>query len=60
MAIIVLVLNAMVPFTGIPRLTMDILLGALAFTLSLMMLWYVADCPDGPEKVFWIQLRRCF
>ena len=58
MAVVVLAINALVPLTGASRLSVDVLLGALAFASSLMALWFIAGRPDGPETVFWRQVRR--
>jgi len=60
MAAVVLMLNALLPVPGTWRLVADAAVGALMFTLALMVLWYLVGSPEGPEEIFWRQVRRLF
>jgi hypothetical protein len=57
MAIIVLVLNATITFTGAPRLLLDMMLGAATYGVVLMLLWFLVGQPEGPEKMLCAQLH---
>jgi O-antigen/teichoic acid export membrane protein len=48
--------NAMVP--GIPRLLACVGAGALAYVVSIMVIWSLIGFPDGPEKTVWHLLFR--
>ncbi len=43
---------------GLVRLAVSILVGAFAYCATIMTLWKLIGCPDGPEKTLWHLLRR--
>jgi lipopolysaccharide exporter len=58
MAVIVLAVNATIPFTGIFRLLLDVLFGAISFGSSLTILWRISGRPEGPEKELWTAVAQ--
>jgi O-antigen/teichoic acid export membrane protein len=50
MAIAVLAVNTVVPYTGNLRLFIDVLVGAATYAGILMWLWAAIGKPDGPER----------
>ena len=53
MAVAVLALNAELAFRGPPRLFLDMVLGAVTYGATLMVLWTLAGRPGGPERLMW-------
>jgi len=60
MAALVCVTNLVFPFSGPPRLILDVIVGAGAFGGAMLALWYASGCPHGPENVIWRQLLTMF
>lgn len=60
MAVVVLGINSIIPFTGPLRLFIDVALGAMTYIAALMILWALAGLPEGPERFVWdrLWLRR--
>ena len=57
MAVAVLLLNSVLPFTGPWRLMLDIVIGAFTYVSMLMWLWQLCGRPDGPERHAWDLLQ---
>lgn len=53
------VLNSAIPFSGLPRLGVDVIAGAAVFGTSLMMLWFIVGRPEGPERWVHAGLHHC-
>lgn len=58
MAIIVVGLNWLLPFSGPIRLALDVSLGAAVYIGTIMFTWQLVGCPDGPETVARDYARR--
>ena len=56
MAIAVLGLESVMP-GGLLRLVASIAVGAFAYGATIMALWHLIGCPDGPEKTLWHMLQ---
>jgi|ERR1051326_4288375 O-antigen/teichoic acid export membrane protein len=52
MSAVVLSANTMIPFTGPLRLVIDVALGAVSYTATIMALWNLVGRPQGPERAF--------
>jgi hypothetical protein len=55
MAVVLHVMNGAIPFSGLPRLLLDVITGATVFGTSLMLLWFAVGRPVGPEG--WVYSR---
>lgn len=58
MAGVVLGLEWLYPVGGPVRLAVSVVIGALVYGGTLMALWKLIGCPDGPEKTLWHLIRR--
>jgi O-antigen/teichoic acid export membrane protein len=53
-------ININLPFTGAPRLIVDVAAGMTVYPLSMLLLWYVAGRPDSAESDAIAALRLRF
>jgi lipopolysaccharide exporter len=58
MAAFVLGVERLIPEGGLARLSVSVLTGVLSFSTTIMILWFLIGCPDGPEKTLWHIMRR--
>jgi O-antigen/teichoic acid export membrane protein len=52
------ILNFVLPFSGPPRLGIDIVCGVAIYTGVLMLTWITSGRPDGPETHFYEYVRK--
>jgi hypothetical protein len=50
MAVVVTAANAVLPFVDFIKLALDIVLGAMSYAGSLLLLWHSSGRPDTPER----------
>lgn len=58
MAAFVLGVERLIPGGGLARLSASVLTGVLSFSATILILWLLIGCPDGPEKTLWHIMRR--